>query len=134
LTDATIKDVKNLGIVIDHTPQYGMRSPLRTWLANDIPVAIGPDGLINPFVNILFVTAQQSDPKENISREQAVIAYTKGSAFAEFADNIKGTLAPGKLADMAVLSQDIFTIPAQELPLTRSVLTIVNGKIVYKVK
>jgi predicted amidohydrolase YtcJ len=111
-----------------------MKSPVKSWLEKNIPVAIGPDGLINPFLNILFVTTQQSDPEENITREQAVIAYTKSSAFAEFADDTKGTLAPGKLADVAVLSQDIFTIPAQKLPLTRSVLTIVNGTIVYKAK
>ena len=55
---------------------------------------------------------------------------TRGSAFAEFAEREKGTLAPGMLADIAVLSQDIFTVPARALPGTTSVLTIVGGKIV----
>jgi predicted amidohydrolase YtcJ len=62
--------------------------------------------------------------------EEAVIAYTKTSAYAEMQDN-KGMIAPGQLADLAVLSNDIFTMPLQQLPATHSVLTMVNGKIVY---
>ncbi len=64
-------------------------------------------------------------------REQAVIAYTKTAAYAEFAEEGKGTLDPGKFADLAVLSQDIFRVPAEELPKMESVLTMVGGKIVY---
>jgi hypothetical protein len=71
---------------------------------------------------------------EAITREQAVIAYTRGSAYAEFTDKDKGTLEPGKLADLAVLSQDIFQIPLQDLPKTESVLTLVGGKVVYDTK
>ena len=67
-----------------------------------------------------------------MTREQAVRAYTYWSAFAEFAEGEKGTLTAGKLADLVVLSQDIFTVPVPELPKTRSVLTIVGGKIVYE--
>ena len=134
LTASSIKDVKDMGIIIVHTPQYGMRSPLHTWIKMGIPVAIGPDALINPYLNIMFITAQQTDKGENISREQAVIAYTKSSAYAEFAEGYKGTLAPGKVADLAVLSQDIFTIPTRQLPSTKSVLTIIDGKIAYEEK
>jgi predicted amidohydrolase YtcJ len=123
--------VRELGIVIDHTPQYGLRSSLRTWLQMGIRVAIGPDALMNPYVNLRLVTTQQANPAENITRQQAVMAYTVGSAYAEFAEGYKGTLMAGKLADLVVLSQDIFTIPAQQLPATRSVLTLVGGKIVY---
>ena len=56
---------------------------------------------------------------------------TRGSAYAEFAEREKGTLAPGMLADLAVLSQDVFTVPPSALPGTTSVLTVVGGKIVY---
>ena len=65
------------------------------------------------------------------SREMLVRAYTSGSAFAEFAEREKGTLAPGMLADIAVLSQDIFTVPVDALPRTESVLTLVGGKIAW---
>ena len=59
-------------------------------------------------------------------------AYTAGSAFAEFAEADKGTIAVGKLADIAVLSQDPFSVPVPDLPKTHSVLTIVGGKMVYE--
>jgi predicted amidohydrolase YtcJ len=133
ITAAAARDVKALGLVVVHTPQYGLRSPLQTWRALGIPVAIGPDGVINPFLSILLVTTQQRTPGENLSREQAVMAYTRGSAYAEFAEATKGTLQPGMLADLAVLSQDVFSVPDAQLPAIHSVLTIVNGKIVYRV-
>lgn len=57
-----------------------------------------------------------------------MIAYTLTSAYAEFAEKDKGSLEPGKLADLAVLSQDIFTVDASDLPTTESVLTIVGRK------
>jgi predicted amidohydrolase YtcJ len=132
VTAASADAIKDMGIVIVHTPQYGMRSPLKTWMRNGIPVAIGPDALINPYLNIMLVTSQQTNKAENMSREQAVIAYTKGSAYAEFTESYKGTLTPGKVADLAVLSQDIFTIPTRQLPSTKSVLTFIDGKIVYQ--
>lgn len=131
-TAASINDVKNLGIIIVNTPRNGKKSPLLTWINAGIPVAIGPDGLINPYLNIMFMSAQQNDPNQNISIEQAVIAYTKVSAYAEFAEKKKGTLMPGMLADLAVLSQDIFSIPKEQLPVTKSVLTIIDGKIAYQ--
>jgi predicted amidohydrolase YtcJ len=131
LTEDAINKVSEMGIVIVHTPQYGMLSPLQKWLARGIAVAIGPDAVINPFLSIMTVTTQQKDPKQNLSREQAVMAYTKGGAFAEFREKQKGMLAKGMFADLAVLSQDIFTIPAQKMMATSSLLTMVDGKIVY---
>lgn len=105
--------------------------PLRSLLAAGIPVALGSDGPTNPYLNIMFASLHPDRPSEAITREQAVIAYTLTSAFAEFAEKDKGSLEPGKLADLAVLSQDIFTTNASDLPKTESVLTIVGGKIVY---
>jgi predicted amidohydrolase YtcJ len=64
--------------------------------------------------------------------EEAVTAYTYGSAYAEFKEKQKGSLTVGKLADLAVLSQDIFSVPIQQLPATSSVLTMVDGKIVFE--
>jgi hypothetical protein len=70
-------------------------------------------------------------PDERISIADAVHAYTQGSAYAAFADKDVGTLEAGKLADLAVLSQDIFTAPPETLGKTQVVLTLVGGKIVY---
>jgi predicted amidohydrolase YtcJ len=70
-------------------------------------------------------------PDERISVIDAVRAYTQGSAFAAFADTRVGTLEAGKLADLAVLSQDIFMVPPETVGKTRVVATMVGGKIVY---
>ena len=105
--------------------------PVKSLLGAGIPLAFGSDGVLHPFLNILFATIHPVNPAEAISREQAVIAYTRGSAFAEFAEKDKGTLVPGMLADLAVLSQDIFTVPPDHLPGTRSLMTLVGGKIIY---
>jgi predicted amidohydrolase YtcJ len=106
-------------------------SPIRSLLEAGVTLAFGSDGPMNPYLNIMFATTHPSNPKEAISREQAVRAYTHGSAFAEFAEGEKGTIAEGKLADLVVLSQDLFTAPVPELPKTNSILTIVGGKIVF---
>jgi len=70
-------------------------------------------------------------PDERIGVADAVRAYTQGSAFAAFSDKEVGTLEVGKLADLAVLSQDIFAVPLETIDKTRVVTTMVGGKIVY---
>jgi len=104
---------------------------LRSLLEAGIPIAIGSDGPLNPYLNIMFAVIHPVRPSEAITREQAVEAYTRGSAFAELAEQDKGTIAKGRLADLAVLSQDIFTVRVNDLPATKSVLTVVGGKVVY---
>jgi predicted amidohydrolase YtcJ len=70
-------------------------------------------------------------PEERISVMDSVRAYTQGSAFAAFADDRVGTLEVGKLADLAVLSQDVFSVAHENIAKTRVTLTMVGGKIVY---
>jgi predicted amidohydrolase YtcJ len=70
-------------------------------------------------------------PQFRVTVREAVDAYTQGSAYAEFAENRVGTLEPGKLADLAVLSQDIFTAPPRTVGKTRVLMTMVGGRIVY---
>ena len=106
--------------------------PLKSLLAAGIPLALGSDAPPNPYLDIMFATNPGNRPSEGITREQAVTAYTLTSAYAEFQEKEKGTIEPGKLADIAVLSQDIFTVPTPALPKTVSVLTMVGGKVVYK--
>jgi len=71
-------------------------------------------------------------PGEKLGIAEAIRAYTWGSAYAEFEDHRKGTLAPGKFADLIVLSQDITHLPATEVLRTEVLLTLVGGKIVYE--
>lgn len=126
------KTLKDLGILMMHTPKYCMGSPLRSLMESGVTVGISPDGTTNPFIDLMMATTWASNPSENLTMEQAVIAYTKNNAYAEFAEETKGTLSKGMLADLTVLSQDIFAIPAQQLPATESLMTIVDGKIVYE--
>ena len=113
-----------------HEPQK-LTQPLRSLLDAGIPLAIGSDGPPNPYLNILFASTHPDRPSEAITREQAVTAYTLTAAYAEFAEKDLGSLVVGKLADLAVLSQDIFSVAAPDLPKTESVLTMVGGAIVY---
>jgi predicted amidohydrolase YtcJ len=112
-------------------PANGDFQLARAFVREGIPVAIGSDGPLNPWLNFLLVTYRQQQPNESLSREQALAAYTTGSAFAEMKEKEKGTIAVGKLADLAVLSQDIFEVEPPLLPETRSVLTVIDGKVVY---
>jgi predicted amidohydrolase YtcJ len=77
------------------------------------------------------VTGAVYTPEERISVADAVRAYTRGSAYAAFSDGQVGTLEVGKLADLAVLSQDIFAVAPETIGKTRVVTTMVGGKIVY---
>ncbi|HEX7154620.1 MAG TPA: amidohydrolase [Thermoanaerobaculia bacterium] len=104
----------------------------RSVLERGIPLAIGSDGPIHPWLNVMFAGMNPANPSEALTREQAVIAYTRGSAFAEGMEREKGTISAGKLADLAVLSQDVFTVAPPQLPKTMSVLTVVGGKVVWR--
>ncbi|GAB4041627.1 amidohydrolase [Spirosoma gilvum] len=139
-----IRKAQQMGIIIVQNPThfapmegFPMGPPathgmaMKTLLNDHIPVAIGSDGPFNPYLNIMFATTHPRRPSEALSREQAVIAYTRTAAYAEFAENTKGTLTVGKVADLAVLSQNIFKVPAPKLLQTESVLTMVNGVVVY---
>ncbi|MFQ5723330.1 MAG: amidohydrolase [Terriglobia bacterium] len=70
--------------------------------------------------------------EEKLTIEQALRAYTWGSAYAEFEEHRKGTLAPGKFADLVVLSQDITQVSPEEILRTEVLLTLVGGRVVYQ--
>jgi predicted amidohydrolase YtcJ len=76
-------------------------------------------------------TLESYVPDERVTMEQAVTAYTRGSAYARFSEDRLGTLEPGKEADLAVLSQDIFAVPHDEIGKTRVLMTMVGGKVVF---
>ena len=71
-------------------------------------------------------------PDQRMSREEALRSYTVNNAFAAFEENLKGSLKPGKLADITVLSKDIMTMPEDEIPSTQVDYTIVGGKVMYE--
>lgn len=71
-------------------------------------------------------------PEQRITVAEAVHAYTMGSAYAEFQEKVKGSIEPGKLADLVVLSDDIFAIPPEQIARTRVDMTIFDGRVVYR--
>ncbi|MGK2858900.1 MAG: amidohydrolase [Thermoanaerobaculia bacterium] len=139
---------KELGLVLVQNPAHfmipeimhsrfgrsrsGWTQPARSLLDEGIPFALGSDGPLNPWLNMMFAAIHPVNQNESLTIEQALRAYTSGAAFAEFEERRKGTLSPGRLADLAVLSQDVFAVPPDQLPGTTSVMTVVGGKIVYE--
>lgn len=81
--------------------------------------------------HVTLAVTKLAAPAETISREAAITIMTRRSAYAEFAEREKGTLAPGMLADLAVRSQDVYTVPPPMLPATTSVLTVVGSRIIH---
>jgi predicted amidohydrolase YtcJ len=71
-------------------------------------------------------------PEQRVSREEGLRAYTLNNAYAAFEEKEKGSLAPGKLADIVVLSKNVMTIPDDEIPTARVDLTILGGKVRYE--
>lgn len=71
-------------------------------------------------------------PKQRLSREQALQSYTLNNAYAAFEEDIKGSLTPGKLADITVLSKDIMTIEEDEIPSAEVLYTIIGGKVLFE--
>ena len=118
--------------------------PFRSFLDNGVKMTFGSDWTVAPLDPILgidaAVTRRTIDganpdgwfPEQKISVEEAIEAYTLSAAFAAFDEDIKGSITPGKLADMVVLSQDILTIPANAIVNTEVLYTIVGGKVVFE--
>jgi len=96
------------------------RMNVRTAIGSDWPSAP-----LNPMLRLAAVAAHATAPA-------AVAAYTSGSAFAEFQESVKGTIARGRFADMVILSDDIFAIPAPPIDGVQVLTTIVGGKVVHQ--
>src|SRR2546427_6596255 len=124
------------------SPQAKRTPPIRRMLEMGIPVGAGTDATrvssYNPYLSVYWrITGKTIGglglyPEENrLDRAEALKLYTMGSSWFSTEDGKKGALAPGQLADLAVLSADYFSIPDEEIQHLESVLTIVDGKIVY---
>jgi len=71
-------------------------------------------------------------PEQRLTRKEALRTYTLHGAYAAFQEELLGSLKPGKLADITVLSKDIMTVPEQEIPTTAVLMTIVGGRVLYE--
>jgi predicted amidohydrolase YtcJ len=158
ISDRNIERVKALdgGIAVQHrmafqgeyfVDRYGAKAaertpPVRRMLDMGVPVGAGTDATrvasYNPFVSLYWLTTGRTlgglslyPDDALLSREEALRLYTHGSAWMSRETETRGILAPGRLADIAVLSADYFSIPDEEIKSLESVLTILGGKPVY---
>ncbi len=99
----------------------------------DAPVEdISPIKCFYSSVTRKLSTGVEFFPEQCMTREEALRSYTLQAAYAAFEEDLKGSITPGKLADLVVLSRDIMKCPANEIPNTKVDMTIVGGKIVFK--
>jgi predicted amidohydrolase YtcJ len=115
----------------------------RTFLNHGVRLALGTDWDVAPLNPMLTVYAAVTRatldgknpsgwfPEQKLTVPETVEAYTMGSAYAEFQENEKGSITAGKLADMVLLSDDIFSVPPEKIRDVKVVKTIVGGKIVW---
>jgi predicted amidohydrolase YtcJ len=156
-SDASLQRMKALGVgwlvqnglhfaatsyVIKRGAAMSRAPPIKTALQLGVSVGAGTDGhrvmSYNPFVALRWLLdgrtiegAPTRGPGELITREDALRLYTQGSAWFAFDETNRGTLEPGRLADLAVLSADYMAVPVDEISQIQSVLTMVGGRVVY---
>lgn len=140
---ATIPFLTNLGesFVASLGQQRAERiMPLRTYLEAGVPVALSSDAPVttyNPWVGFYSAVTRKTvygrelGASERISREDALRLYTAAAAWVTFEDDIKGSIAPGKLADVIILDRDVLSVPEEEILDVQASMTIVGGRIVH---
>ena len=159
-TPETIARIKKLGggvVVQDRMVLTGERNvelweqsqernapPLRTLIDSGVPLGAGTDAFrsanYSPMLCLWWLITGKTvtgvairDPKQNVTRAEALRMYTMGSAWFTFAEKRKGSIEVGKLADLAVLSADYLTATEDQIRSLESVLTMVGGRVVYAV-
>lgn len=131
----------------DFLKRYGAEAaaqtvPVRLLMKKGVPVGMGTDGTrgssFNPWVGLHWLVtgktaggAQLYNKEKLLSREEVLHIYTVGSAWFSHEEKMKGRIVEGQYADLAVLSMDYMTVPEDDIKKIESVLTVVDGKIVY---
>jgi len=157
-SDASLQRMKALGVgwlmqdglyfsapsyIAERGPaQMRLMPPIVSALKLGLPVGGGTDAnrvmIPNPFVSLRWMLDGRTvdgiatrGPEETPSRAEALRIYTQGSAWFSHDDDRRGRLSPGMLADLAILSEDYFSVPVPRIAQIESLMTIVGGKIVY---
>ncbi len=164
LTQATIERAKKLGMGIGVHSSAGMSSPqsrsrngafsdiaakqdappLRWYQDSGIAFGLGSDAQVvahdSPFFTLYWVVSGNDTSGQpyfkhgTLTREEALIAHTRSNAYLMHKEDLLGSLEVGKLADLVVLDRDYMTVPVEEIRNLKSVLTMVDGRIVYDAK
>jgi predicted amidohydrolase YtcJ len=158
-TDRALRRTKDLGIVISTQPQmiraFGdgaariwgeermqRMCPTRTWLDMGVPLCLGSDAPSMPWWDpqstltgcLLRYTMSNKpvSPDQAMTIDEALYAHTMGGAYADFAEALKGSLEPGKFADLVVWNNDPYSMKPTDLPNLKAELTMVAGKVAYQ--
>ncbi|MGO3394905.1 MAG: amidohydrolase [Serratia proteamaculans] len=158
ISDRNIERVKALGggIAVQHrmafqgeyfAERYGEEAtkqtpPVAKMLAAELPVGLGTDATrvasYNPWTALYWLVSGRTvggmamyDDNARLDRETALMLWTQGSAWFSTEQGKKGQIKVGQLADLAVLSQDYFSVPEEQIKGIESVMTVVDGKVVY---
>ena len=160
-SDENFKDCKELGVMVASQPSFlyylgesyyenvgNERSewlkPHRAWIDHGIVVGGGTDSPVTPyppFPSLWTAIARRTEvndvqmgTEQCVTREEAIRMYTVNGAVLSFEEDIKGSVEPGKLADMVILDRDILTCPVDDIKDTRVLRTFLGGKTVYRAK
>jgi hypothetical protein len=158
-TEENFETCRRLGIVVASQPSFlyylgdsyhenvgddrsKWLKPHRAWIDKGIEVASGTDSPVTPYppfpslwasiARKTEVLGTQMGTKQKVTRDEAIRMYTIKGAYYTFEENIKGSIEPGKMADMIVLDRDILTCPEDEIKDTKTLKTILGGKTVYE--
>ncbi|UAN47501.1 amidohydrolase [Serratia sp. JSRIV001] len=158
ISERNIERVKALGggIAVQHrmafqgeyfAERYGIEAtkqtpPVAKMLAAELPVGLGTDATrvasYNPWTALYWLVSGRTvggmamyDDQARLDRETALMLWTQGSAWFSTEQGKKGQIKVGQLADIAVLSQDYFSVPEEQIKGIESVMTVVDGKVVY---
>ncbi len=161
LTPEQFKKFRDLGVIASMQPNHLLTDmnwaidrigperakhsyPWREFSDNGVRLAFGTDypvEPITPFRGLYAAVTRKNEagaasyfPEQKLTIDEAIAACTTGSAYAEFAEEGKGTLAPGMLADFVVLDRDITKVPPAQILKARVLRTVVGGKTVYEAK
>lgn len=158
-TAEATRRMKDLGVVVSTQPQFirvaGDYWPTifgaertrraivtREWLEAGVTVALGSDAPTTPWytpqltlagaVSRLTLSGKVLESNQCLTIQEALWAHTMGSAYAAHEENIKGSIEPGKLADLVVWSEDPYTAPLEQLWQISIAMTIIGGKVIYQ--
>jgi len=150
LNPQLIRRMKRLGLIVSVQPHFVASDfwlvnrigntrarwayPFKTLMDKGLNVISGSDCPVEPISPILGIwaaVARKNFVQEALTVEEALKTYTSNASYAAFEEDRRGTIEPGKLADLTILSGDLFSVSPDDIKLIKAEMTIVDGRIVY---